>query len=145
MPWRKTFSMKLWNWFDCGTSRKSARKPPTSFPLWPPGSVTTTSFRLPGVSAGVFAVNCVELTKVTPVAGLAPIETVGVGWKFAPRIVTKVPAADGPDEGLMLETVGPDPGVGLGVGVGVGVAVAVGVGVGVSVAVAVGVVVTVGV
>ena len=150
IPSRKTFSISPWKEFDWETSKKSANHPLASVPLRLPGFVTVTSPRLPADDCGVLPVILVELTTDTEVAGRPPIFTVAPGWKFVPRIIRLVPAADGPDEGLRLFTAGPAPGVPVGVRVGVGVAVAVGVrvavgGMGVPVDVRVGVRVGVGV
>ena len=146
--------MSAWKGLDPGTSEKSAKNPSASIPTSCSGFLTATLLSVPATNSGVFAVIVVALTTVIEVGGTPPIRTSAPGWKFAPRIVTFVPAVFGPESGAMAETTGaPGTGVGVRVGVRVGVAVggtgvAVGVRVGVAVGgtgVAVGVIVGVGV
>src|SRR3989442_7788758 len=71
---------------------------------WPP-TVTTTS-AAPATCAGVVALSCVALTKLTPVATAPPTVTVAVASKFVPLIVIAVPPLVGPEVGLTPVTVG---------------------------------------
>ena len=71
----------------------------------PPPAVTVTS-TVP-VPGGDVVVIDVGLTTVNGVAGLpAPKETAVTAVKFVPVIVTEVPPAPGPVEGLIPVTVG---------------------------------------
>ena len=72
----------------------------------PPGVVTVTSTVVLTGPAGEFAVIVVLLTTDTPVALLAPNFTPVAPVKFAPVIVTEVPAVVGPEIGLTPVTVG---------------------------------------
>ncbi|HET6963194.1 MAG TPA: hypothetical protein VFH58_00375 [Acidimicrobiales bacterium] len=71
----------------------------------PPGVVTVTS-TVPAAPAGEVAVTRVESTAMTSVAGLAPKLTPVAPVRLVPVIVTDVPPALGPDEGLTPVTVG---------------------------------------
>src|SRR3989442_1757360 len=71
---------------------------------WPP-TVTTTS-AAPATCAGVVALSCVALTKLTPVATAPPTVTVAVASKFVPLIVIAVPPLVAPEVGLTPVTVG---------------------------------------
>src|SRR3989442_1657961 len=71
---------------------------------WPP-TVTMTS-ATPAAWAGVVALSCVALTKLTPVATAPPTVTVAVASKFVPLIVIAVPPLVGPEVGLTPVTVG---------------------------------------
>jgi len=79
--------------------------PLVNVPVWLSGFLTTT-FTAPADRAGVTAVSCVALTKVTEVAAVAPKVTVAPSWKFVPVIVTEVPPEAGPEVGETLVTVG---------------------------------------
>ena len=72
--------------------------------LVPLGVVTVTS-AVPA-PAGEVAVICVELTTEKPAAWLAPKCTALASVKSVPVIVTLVPPAAGPDDGLTRVTVG---------------------------------------
>ena len=90
-----------------GTSRKSEKNAPTRTlgkdgPLI--GFDTATSFSLPGGSGGVSAVISVELTTVTPFAGMPPIQAPAIAEKPLPVMVTAVPPAEGPEVGAMPVT-----------------------------------------
>ena len=74
--------------------------------LEPPGVVTTTLLA-PTVPAGVTAVIEVALTTVRLVAAAPPMVTPVAPVKLVPVIVTEVPPAIGPVEGLIAVTVGP--------------------------------------
>ena len=75
--------------------------------LVPAGVVTVTStVPEPG---GEVAVIWVAVSTVNAVAGLVPNPTAVAPVKFVPVIVTDVPPAAGPDEGLTPVTVGPAP------------------------------------
>src|SRR2546428_14007833 len=56
--------------------------------------------------AGVVALICVALMRVTPVAALPPTATVAVASKLVPVMVMAVPPAVGPELGLTAVTVG---------------------------------------
>jgi len=78
-------------------------KPPVSVVL-PPAVVTTTS-AAPAVPDGV--VMAIEVAvSVTTVAGLPPTVTVAAN-RFVPPMVTLVPPAVGPEEGVTEVTIGP--------------------------------------
>lgn len=80
-------------------------KPFVKVAVTPPGLITTT-FTVPALSAGVTAVNWVELTKVTEVPARPPNCTVATDWKAVPFMVTLVPPAVGPLGGDTLVTAG---------------------------------------
>jgi hypothetical protein len=73
--------------------------------LVPPGVVTVTS-TVPGLPAGEVAVTVVAFTAVTLVAAFAPKWTAVAPVRFVPVIVTVVPPPVGPEDGVMLVTVG---------------------------------------
>jgi hypothetical protein len=73
--------------------------------LVPPGVVTVTS-TVPAVPVGDVAVIELALFTVTPVAAVAPNFTVAPETNPLPVIVTLVPPANGPAEGLTAVTVG---------------------------------------
>src|SRR5436190_8433849 len=60
----------------------------------------------PAARAGAVAVIVVELTTVTPVAGVPPMLTVAPARKLVPVTVTPVPPLVDPEVGLTLVTVG---------------------------------------
>src|SRR2546428_6074243 len=60
----------------------------------------------PAAWAGVVALICVALMRVTPVAALPPTATVAVASKLVPVMVMAVPPAVGPELGLTAVTVG---------------------------------------
>ena len=95
-----------------------------------PFGVVTVNVTIP-LPAGLVAVICVSLSTVKPLAAV-PNATAVVPVKPVPVMVTLVPPAAGPLDGLIFDTVG------LGVGLGFGVAVGLGVGLGVGVGFAVG-------
>ena len=74
-------------------------------PDWVLGLVTVT-LTVPAAPAGETAVSEVELLKTTPVPGFAPKVTVAPDTKLAPAMVTEVPPAVGPEEGVTLLTTG---------------------------------------
>ena len=78
------------------------------FTVWlevPPGEVTVT-LALPAVPAGkITVIEVAELT-TTDVPALAPKFTVDPARKLVPVMVTEVPPAVGPADGLMDVTVG---------------------------------------
>ena len=82
-------------------------KPFARLPLWPSRLVTTT-FTAPGACAAVTAVIEVALTTFTLVAATPPIVTVAPVVKSLPVRVTAVPPLAGPNEGLIVATVGND-------------------------------------
>src|SRR5256712_14144702 len=61
---------------------------------------------MPAGWAGVVALICVALTKLTPVTALPPMATVAVTSKFVPVMVIAVPPWVGPEAGLTAVTVG---------------------------------------
>ena len=61
---------------------------------------------MPAGWAGVVALICVALTKLTPVTALPPMATVAVTSKFVPVMVIAVPPWVGPEAGLTPVTVG---------------------------------------
>ena len=71
----------------------------------PPGPVTVTS-TMPADSAGLVAVICVGETTTTLLAAIVPKSTTVAPLKPTPVIVTGVPPAAGPCDGLMPVTVG---------------------------------------
>ena len=71
----------------------------------PPVAVTTT-LTAPAAWAGVVAVICVALFTVKLVALTPPKVTLMTPVKFVPVMVTDVPPASVPDEGVMLPIVG---------------------------------------
>jgi hypothetical protein len=71
----------------------------------PPGVVTVRSTR-PAAPAGAVAVICVVDSTVYELAGVEPNVTAVVPPKPVPVIVTTVPPATGPVDGLTPETVG---------------------------------------
>ena len=73
----------------------------------PPDVVRTTS-TAPAVFAGVAQVTVVALTTDTDVAAVPPKVTPLVPVKFVPVIVTDMPPAVGPLEGLTVVIVGAD-------------------------------------
>ena len=93
----------------CGTSVKSAKNPSASVPLWLSRFVSVTSFKVPGVRAGVTASADVEPVTFTPVAAAPPIVTPAPAMKSVPVSVTLVPPAAGPDVGAIAPTVGTGP------------------------------------
>src|SRR2546425_480044 len=60
----------------------------------------------PAACAGVVALSCVALTKLTPVATAPPTVTVAVASKLVPLIVIAVPPPVGPEGGLTPVAVG---------------------------------------
>ena len=73
----------------------------------PPGVVTST-LAVPAEPAGAVAVMVVAFTTVRPVAAVPPIVTAVAPVKPVPVIVTVCPPANGPEDGLIAVTVGPD-------------------------------------
>ena len=83
-----------------GTSRKSAIQAFLPMLKEPSGLTTSMSLRVPGERPGVVAVSSIGLTTETPVAATPPIVTVKPSAKPKAVIVTAVPPAAGPDEGM---------------------------------------------
>ena len=73
--------------------------------LVPPVVVTVTS-TVPAVPAGAVAVMLVALLTVNAVAAVPPKLTALAPVRLVPVIVTMVPPAVGPEDGLIVVTVG---------------------------------------
>ena len=72
-----------------------------------PLGVVTRTLAVPALPVGGAAVKIeVELTTITGVAAVPPIETAVAPVKSVPVMVTACPPASGPDDGLMDVTVG---------------------------------------
>ena len=73
-----------------------------------PPEVVTTTLAAPAEPAGATAVMVVALTTTTLVAAVPPMVTPVAPVRLAPVMVTDVPPAMGPLDGLIAETVGTD-------------------------------------
>ena len=72
-----------------------------------PLGVVTSTFAVPALLAGVVTVMIeVELTTITGVAAVPPMETAVAPVKPVPVMVINCPPASGPDVGLIDATVG---------------------------------------
>src|SRR5262249_15875302 len=110
MPWRTSFSTKLWKGLDCGTSVKSAKKAWGRIAAPLHGLDRPTSFNVPPVKDGAPSITCKQLVTETCGEATPPTVTVAPAAKCAPVRWRETGPAAGPDVGAIAER----PGVAVG-------------------------------